>query len=49
MSRPLEVELPRSMVEVVINWNQPMSRWLHTCEVAGLGARMGLEMGVGHV
>ncbi|XP_025069481.1 protein-serine O-palmitoleoyltransferase porcupine isoform X4 [Alligator sinensis] len=30
VSRPLEVELPRSMVEVVINWNQPMSRWLHT-------------------
>ncbi|KAM4663889.1 protein-serine O-palmitoleoyltransferase porcupine isoform 2-T3 [Discoglossus pictus] len=30
VSRPLSVELPRSMVEVVTNWNLPMSRWLHT-------------------
>nr|BAA89473.1 porcupine-C [Xenopus laevis] len=30
VSRPLNVELPRSMVEVVTSWNLPMSRWLHT-------------------
>ncbi|XP_054033295.1 protein-serine O-palmitoleoyltransferase porcupine [Dryobates pubescens] len=30
VSRPLRVELPRSMAEVVTNWNLPMSRWLHT-------------------
>ncbi|XP_069785256.1 protein-serine O-palmitoleoyltransferase porcupine-like isoform X1 [Narcine bancroftii] len=29
VSRPLKVELPRSMVEVVTNWNLPMSRWLN--------------------
>ncbi|XP_069503650.1 protein-serine O-palmitoleoyltransferase porcupine isoform X1 [Ambystoma mexicanum] len=30
VSRPLNVEFPRSMVEVVTSWNQPMSRWLHS-------------------
>nr|XP_028567858.1 protein-serine O-palmitoleoyltransferase porcupine isoform X3 [Podarcis muralis] len=30
VSRPLNVELPRSMVEVVTNWNLPMSRWLNS-------------------
>ncbi|KAI1891191.1 hypothetical protein AGOR_G00162410 [Albula goreensis] len=30
VARPLNVELPRSMVEVVISWNLPMSRWLNT-------------------
>ncbi|XP_075691063.1 protein-serine O-palmitoleoyltransferase porcupine isoform X1 [Rhinoderma darwinii] len=30
VSRPLKVEIPRSMVDVVTNWNLPMSRWLHT-------------------
>ncbi|KAJ8259413.1 hypothetical protein GJAV_G00168990 [Gymnothorax javanicus] len=30
VSRPLNVELPRSMVEVVTSWNLPMSRWLNT-------------------
>uniref|UniRef100_UPI00398F8B12 protein-serine O-palmitoleoyltransferase porcupine-like isoform X2 n=1 Tax=Pristiophorus japonicus TaxID=55135 RepID=UPI00398F8B12 len=30
VSRPWKVELPRSMVEVVTNWNMPMSRWLNT-------------------
>lgn len=30
VSRPLNVEIPRSMVEVVTSWNLPMSRWLHT-------------------
>lgn len=32
MSRPLRVELPRSMADVVTNWNLPMSHWLRTCE-----------------
>ncbi|KAK6466686.1 protein-serine O-palmitoleoyltransferase porcupine-like isoform X1 [Huso huso] len=30
VSKPLGVELPRSMVEVVTCWNLPMSRWLNT-------------------
>ncbi|XP_061470272.1 protein-serine O-palmitoleoyltransferase porcupine isoform X2 [Rhineura floridana] len=30
VSRPLNVELPRSMVEVVTSWNLPMSCWLNT-------------------
>ncbi|KAF0035671.1 hypothetical protein F2P81_010983 [Scophthalmus maximus] len=30
VSRPLSVEFPRSMVEVVTSWNLPMSRFLHT-------------------
>ncbi|NXO05077.1 PORCN palmitoleoyltransferase, partial [Rhinopomastus cyanomelas] len=30
VSRPLKVELPRSMADVVTNWNLPMSHWLHT-------------------
>uniref|UniRef100_UPI003AABE465 protein-serine O-palmitoleoyltransferase porcupine-like isoform X1 n=1 Tax=Centroberyx gerrardi TaxID=166262 RepID=UPI003AABE465 len=30
VAKPLDVELPRSMVEVVTSWNLPMSRFLHT-------------------
>ncbi|KAM4695686.1 protein-serine O-palmitoleoyltransferase porcupine isoform 2-T3 [Rhinophrynus dorsalis] len=30
VTRPLNVEIPRSMVEVVTSWNLPMSRWMHT-------------------
>uniref|UniRef100_A0A8C8RLB3 Protein-serine O-palmitoleoyltransferase porcupine n=1 Tax=Pelusios castaneus TaxID=367368 RepID=A0A8C8RLB3_9SAUR len=30
VSRPLNVELPRSMVEVVTSWNLPMSVWLNS-------------------
>uniref|UniRef100_A0A4X2KP32 Protein-serine O-palmitoleoyltransferase porcupine n=1 Tax=Vombatus ursinus TaxID=29139 RepID=A0A4X2KP32_VOMUR len=30
VSRPLNVELPRSMVEVVTSWNLPMSHWLNS-------------------
>ncbi|KAF4072252.1 hypothetical protein AMELA_G00260930 [Ameiurus melas] len=29
VAKPLNVELPRSMVEVVTSWNLPMSRWLN--------------------
>lgn len=32
VSKPLNVELPRSMVEVVTSWNLPMSYWLNNCE-----------------
>uniref|UniRef100_A0AAR2JI09 Porcupine O-acyltransferase n=1 Tax=Pygocentrus nattereri TaxID=42514 RepID=A0AAR2JI09_PYGNA len=28
VAKPLNIELPRSMVEVVTSWNLPMSRWL---------------------
>uniref|UniRef100_G3UDL7 Protein-serine O-palmitoleoyltransferase porcupine n=1 Tax=Loxodonta africana TaxID=9785 RepID=G3UDL7_LOXAF len=31
VSKPLNVELPRSMVEVVTSWNLPMSYWLNNC------------------
>ncbi|XP_056278986.1 protein-serine O-palmitoleoyltransferase porcupine-like isoform X1 [Pseudoliparis swirei] len=30
VSEPLNIEFPRSMVEVVTSWNLPMSRFLHT-------------------
>ncbi|XP_029993720.1 protein-serine O-palmitoleoyltransferase porcupine [Sphaeramia orbicularis] len=30
VSKPLNIEFPRSMVEVVTSWNMPMSRFLHT-------------------
>lgn len=30
--KPLNVELPRSMVLVVTSWNIPMSRWLNICK-----------------
>ncbi|XP_032822479.1 protein-serine O-palmitoleoyltransferase porcupine isoform X1 [Petromyzon marinus] len=30
VSHPLNIEVPRSMVEVVTSWNIPMSRWLNT-------------------
>ncbi|XP_043935251.1 protein-serine O-palmitoleoyltransferase porcupine [Protopterus annectens] len=30
VSKPLNVELPRSMVEVVTSWNLPMSHWLNS-------------------
>uniref|UniRef100_A0A8D0PQ57 Protein-serine O-palmitoleoyltransferase porcupine n=1 Tax=Sus scrofa TaxID=9823 RepID=A0A8D0PQ57_PIG len=33
VSKPLNVELPRSMVEVVTSWNLPMSYWLNNCEL----------------
>ena len=32
VTRPWNVELPRSLVEVVINWNIPMHAWLKNCE-----------------
>lgn len=32
VTRPLSVELPRSLVEVVTNWNLPMHNWLKTCK-----------------
>uniref|UniRef100_A0A8C2A3A7 Porcupine O-acyltransferase n=1 Tax=Cyprinus carpio TaxID=7962 RepID=A0A8C2A3A7_CYPCA len=31
IAKPLNVEFPRSMFEVVTSWNLPMSRWLNTC------------------
>ncbi|XP_004070991.1 protein-serine O-palmitoleoyltransferase porcupine isoform X2 [Oryzias latipes] len=30
VTKPLSIEFPRSMVEVVTSWNLPMSRFLHT-------------------
>lgn len=31
MVKPLYIELPRSLVQVVIHWNIPMHYWLKTC------------------
>ena len=31
VTRPWNIELPRSLVEVVINWNIPMHAWLKNC------------------
>ena len=39
VSRPLNVEFPRSIVEVVTNWNIPMHFWLKTCELTS-GSRL---------
>lgn len=40
VSRPLNVELPRSMVEVVTSWNLPMSYWLNNCESSSHHSRI---------
>lgn len=32
VSRPQHIELPRSLVQVVIYWNMSMHRWLKQCE-----------------
>ena len=34
VSVPLAVEIPRSLVEVVTNWNLPMHYWLKTCKLS---------------
>lgn len=31
VTKPWTVELPRSLVQVVVNWNIPMHNWLKTC------------------
>ena len=33
VTRPWHIELPRSLVEVVIHWNVPMHTWLKTCKL----------------
>jgi len=33
VTSPLQIEFPRSLVEVVINWNVPMHTWLKTCNI----------------
>lgn len=32
VTRPEFIEIPRSLVEVVIYWNIPMHHWLKTCK-----------------
>ena len=32
VARPWKVEIPRSLGEVVVNWNLPMHQWLKICE-----------------
>ena len=33
VAKPLHMELPRSLVDVVSNWNLPMHFWLKTCKL----------------
>ena len=32
VTEPHNIEVPRSMVEVVVSWNIPMHKWLKTCK-----------------
>lgn len=32
VARPSHIEMPRSLVEVVVYWNMPMHYWLKTCK-----------------
>lgn len=33
VAEPQNIELPRSLVEVVVSWNIPMHKWLKKCEL----------------
>jgi porcupine-like protein len=33
ITKPLEIEVPRSLVQVVISWNIPMHNWLKICKL----------------
>ena len=33
VTNPIAIEFPRSLVDVVINWNVPMHNWLKTCKL----------------
>lgn len=32
VTKPLDVELPRSLIPVVISWNIPIHHWVKTCK-----------------
>lgn len=32
VATPVNIEVPRSLVEVVVSWNNPMHRWLKKCK-----------------
>ena len=32
ITKPFDIEIPRSLVQVVVCWNIPMHCWLKTCE-----------------
>lgn len=32
VTKPLDVELPRSLIPVVISWNIPIHLWVKTCK-----------------
>ena len=32
VTQPHNIEVPRSLVDVVVSWNMPMHRWLKTCK-----------------
>lgn len=31
VSRPVDIEIPRSLVSIVVSWNLPMHLWLKQC------------------
>lgn len=33
ITKPHDIEVPRSLLDVVVSWNVPMHRWLKTCEL----------------
>lgn len=33
VTKPHLIEIPRSLVQVVVYWNMPMHYWLKTCEL----------------
>lgn len=44
VTKPLKIELPRSLVQVVIGWNIPMHNWLKQCEIINLVCYLFIEM-----
>jgi porcupine-like protein len=44
---PTKVEVPRSLVEVVVYWNIPMHNWLKNCELHTTGPGLWFKNGVG--
>ena len=35
VAEPHNIEVPRSLVEVVVSWNRPLHHWLKTCKIIG--------------
>ncbi|KAK3102736.1 hypothetical protein FSP39_013537 [Pinctada imbricata] len=46
VSKPQHIEIPRSLVDVVTNWNLPMHRWLKNCYSGSFGSSQGDSTGL---